>query len=147
VRSAEEELVSDYRDWNQSIIDEFRANGGRVSGPFEGAPLVLLHTTGRRSGVERVNPLMSLSVDGRLFVFASKAGAAVDPDWFTNLVAHSSVTVERGEDSFAAEANVLVGSERDRIYAIQCEQRPQFAEYQAGTKRIIPVVELVSTTQ
>lgn len=135
--------MSDYHDWNVKIIEEFRANEGKVGGQFEGAPLLLLHTTGAKSGLERVSPMMYRDEDGRLFVFASKAGADTDPDWFRNLVKTPVVTVELGTDTFSATAQPLAEDERSRVYARQAEKFPGFAEYQAKTTRAIPVVELV----
>jgi deazaflavin-dependent oxidoreductase (nitroreductase family) len=135
--------MSDINDWNKTIIAEFRANDGRVGGDFEGAPMVLLHTKGAKSGEERVNPMMYLDLDGHIFVFASYAGADTNPDWYHNLVADSAVTVELGSETFDAEAVILEESERQRVYAIQAERNPGFAEYQAKTTRLIPVVELV----
>jgi deazaflavin-dependent oxidoreductase (nitroreductase family) len=130
-------------DWNASIIEEFRANAGVLGGSFENAPVLLLHTTGAKSGLERVNPMMYLNDDGRTFVFASKAGAPTHPDWYHNLVANPGVTVEIGTDTVTANAVVLDEGERARIYAIQAERFPGFAEYQLKTDRTIPVVELV----
>ena len=129
-------------DWNEKIIEEFRANEGRVGGNFEGAPMLLLHTTGARSGTERVNPMMYLELDGRIFVFASKAGAPTNPDWYHNLLAHPEVTVELGTETFEATASPLRGQERDRVYGEQANRYPGFAEYQDKTTRIIPVLEL-----
>jgi deazaflavin-dependent oxidoreductase (nitroreductase family) len=134
--------MTEYQDWNRKIIEEFRANEGRVGGQFEGAPLLLLHTTGAKSGQERVNPMMFLDLEGRRFVFASKAGADTNPDWYHNLVAHPDVTVEIGTDSYAATAAPVAKADRDRIYAEQARRYPGFAEYQANTARVIPVVEL-----
>ncbi|MDA8273795.1 MAG: nitroreductase/quinone reductase family protein [Actinomycetota bacterium] len=134
--------MSDVQDWNARIIDEFRTNEGRVGGQFEGAPLLLLHTTGARSGAERTNPMLYLDLDGHRYVFASKAGADTDPDWYRNLVAHPDVTVEVGTESYAARAVEVVGAERDRIYAEQARRFPGFAEYAAKTSRVIPVVDL-----
>ncbi|HEY6566409.1 MAG TPA: nitroreductase/quinone reductase family protein, partial [Actinomycetota bacterium] len=93
-------------DWNSNIITEFRANDGKVGGPFEGAPLLLLHTTGARSGAERVNPLMYLPDDDRLVVFASKGGAPDNPDWYHNVIANPGVSVEVGDETFDARATV-----------------------------------------
>ena len=132
-------------DWNAQIIEEFRANEGRVGGQFEGAPLLLLHTTGARSGAERVNPMMYLADDGRMFVFASKAGADTHPDWFHNLVKTPQVTVEVGTETFAAVATPLEEDERAAVYAKQAALYPGFAGYAAKTTRVIPVVELVRT--
>jgi len=134
--------VTEINNWNTQIIDEFRANQGRVRGQFEGTPLLLLTTTGAKSGKNRVNPMMYLREDGTIYVFASKAGAPTNPDWFHNLVAHPRVTVELGGETFPADARVLKGSERDRVYARQAELYPGFAEYQEKTTRVIPVVAL-----
>ena len=136
--------MSEVNDWNQRIIEEFRANGGRVGGQFEGAPMLLLHTTGRRSGSERVNPMMYLDLDGHRYVFASKAGADTDPDWYRNLVADPSVTAEVGTEAYAATAVPLQGADRDRVYEEQARRYPGFAEYQEKTSRVIPVVELIA---
>ncbi len=138
--------ADELNDLNAQIIAEFRANGGRVGGRFEGATLLLLHTTGARSGKERVNPLVCMANGDRLLVFASKAGAPTHPDWYHNLVAHPRVTVEVGAETYEATASTLEGEERDRIYAIQAERSPIFAEYQqkAGD-RAIPIVALDRT--
>jgi deazaflavin-dependent oxidoreductase (nitroreductase family) len=129
-------------DWNRTIIDEFRANAGRVGGQFEGAPLLLLHTWGAKTGIERVNPVMYLEEGGRLFVFASKGGAPTNPDWYHNLVANPTVTVELGGKTFPATAKVLDGDERDRVFAEQARRYPGLADYEHKTTRTIPVVEL-----
>jgi deazaflavin-dependent oxidoreductase (nitroreductase family) len=134
--------VSDPNDWNKAVIEEFRANGGVVGGNFEGFPLLLLHTNGAKSNLERINPLVYFERDGRIFVFASKAGADSDPDWYRNLVAHPDVKVELGTESFDAIATSLVGDDREEIYAAQEIARPNFAEYRLKTTRVIPVVEL-----
>ena len=131
-------------DWNSHVIEGFRSNGGKVGGMFEGAPLLLLHTTGARSGQERVNPLMYLDEDGHRYVFASKAGADTAPDWYHNLLANPTVTVEVGTEKYEATAKPLPQAERDRIYAHQASKAPQFAEYEEKTKRVIPVVELTA---
>jgi deazaflavin-dependent oxidoreductase (nitroreductase family) len=130
-------------DWNRQVVAEFRANGGRLGGNFEGAPILLLHTWGRKTGTERLNPMMYLAQDGRMFVFASKAGAPVNPDWYLNLLARPQVTVELGTETFTATAVPVTGPERDTIYAEQARRNPGFAEYQAKTDRVIPVVELI----
>jgi len=130
-------------DWNATVIEEFRANEGIVGGQFQGAPVLLLGTTGARTHAKRVNPMMYLSVEGSIYVFASKAGADTNPDWYHNLVADPVVVVERGTEKYKATASPLSGEERDRIYAIQAERYPGFAEYQENTKRTIPVVELI----
>ena len=129
-------------DWNSKIIAEFRANEGRVGGPFEGAPMVLLTTTGAKSGKRRTSPMMYLREDGRTYVFASKAGADTNPDWYHNLVANPEVTAEIGTQTHQATATPVTGPERDRIYAEQAKRYPGFAEYERKTSRVIPVVEL-----
>jgi len=136
--------MSEVQDWNRKIIEEFRAKAGRVGGQFEGAPILLLHTTGARTGEARVNPMMYLDFDGRRFVFASKAGAYTDPDWYHNLVAHHDVTVEVGTETYAATAVPVTGTDRDHIFLEQARGYPGFAEYQQNTKRVIPVVELIA---
>ena len=134
--------MSEVNDWNAQIIAEFRANDGKVGGQFEGAPVLLLHTTGKRSGIERVNPMMYLDLDGHRYVFASKAGADTHPDWYHNLVADPTVTVEVGTETYTATATSVTGDDRDRIYAEQAGRYPGFAEYAEKTSRVIPVVEL-----
>jgi deazaflavin-dependent oxidoreductase (nitroreductase family) len=129
-------------DWNTNVIAEFRANDGVVGGQFEGAPVLLLRTKGAKSGLERVNPMMYLDLEGTIYVFASKAGADTHPDWFHNLVANEKVIVELGTEEFEATAESVPPEERDRIYAIQAERFPGFAEYEAKTTRVIPVVAL-----
>jgi deazaflavin-dependent oxidoreductase (nitroreductase family) len=130
-------------DWNRKVVAEFRGNEGRVGGPFEGSPVLLLHTWGRKTGTERVNPMMYLAQDGRTFVFASRGGAPVHPDWYLNLRANPEVTVELGTETFPATAVPVTGPERDTIYAEQGRRYPGFAEYQVKTDRVIPVVELI----
>ncbi len=129
-------------DWNDKIISEFRANHGRVGGPFDDAPLLLLHTTGARSGTERVNPMMYQAVDGGLAVFASKAGADRNPDWYHNLRAHPEARIEVGDETLAVTARVLDPSEREPIWEEQKARYPGFADYEAKTDRVIPVVLL-----
>jgi deazaflavin-dependent oxidoreductase (nitroreductase family) len=134
--------MADPNSWNQGIIDEFRANGGKVGGGFAGAPLLLLTTTGAKSGQSRTNPVMYLAEGDRLFVFASKGGAPSNPDWYYNLVANPVARVEVGTDSYDVKAGVVTGVERDRIYAQQAKLYPGFGEYQEKTSRTIPVVAL-----
>jgi len=129
-------------DFNKKVIEEFRANGGIVGGYFTGATLLLLTTTGAKSGRSLTTPLMYQSGDGRLYVFASKAGAPTNPGWYYNLIAHPRVTIEVGNERYEADATVVTGPERDRIYQLQAERAPAFAEYQAKTSRVIPVVAL-----
>lgn len=132
-----------FDEMNRTVIDEFRANGGKAGGIFEGKPLVLLHHIGAKSGTERIAPLVYLPDNGRVYIFASKGGADTNPDWYHNLVANPEVTVEIGTETYPATARVLDGAERDEVYARQVEAEPQFGEYQAKTERVIPVVELV----
>jgi len=134
--------MANTNDWNRQTIEEFRANGGKVGGFWEGKPLLLLTTTGAKSGQRRTTPMMYLADGNRLLVFASKRGAPTHPDWYHNLVAHPEVTVEVGTETYEASAKVLNGEERDRLYARQAELYPQFGEYQAGTTRKIPVIAL-----
>ena len=134
--------MADMNDFNRSIVDEFRANSGKVGGQFEGAPMLLLTTTGAKSGQARTVPVVYLPDGNRYLVFASKAGAPTNPDWYHNLVANPTVSVEVGSDRFDANAVVLTGDERDRFYAKQAELFPGFQEYQENTTRVIPVVAL-----
>jgi deazaflavin-dependent oxidoreductase (nitroreductase family) len=129
-------------DFNQQIIDEFRANGGEVGGPFEGASLLLLHHRGAKSGQERINPLVYLPDGERYLVFASKGGAPTHPAWYHNLLAHPEVTIEVGTETIKARAEEVKGEERDRLYAAQAARLPSFAEYEQKTDRVIPVVAL-----
>lgn len=135
--------MSDVADWNGKIIEEFRANEGKVGGPFTDAPVLLLHTTGAKTGRERVHPMMYLDLDGHRYVFASKAGADTNPDWYWNLVAHPDVSVEVGTERYGATAVPVTGDDRDRIYAEQARRYPGFAEYEQKTSRTIPVIEVV----
>jgi deazaflavin-dependent oxidoreductase (nitroreductase family) len=134
--------TTDMGDFNKNIIEEFRANHGKVGGNFEGAPMVLLTTTGAKSGNKRTTPLVSRPEGDVIYVFASKAGAPTNPDWYYNLLAHPEIEVEFGDDKFNAVATEVKGAERDRIYAAQAEVFPGFADYQKGTDRVIPVMEL-----
>jgi deazaflavin-dependent oxidoreductase (nitroreductase family) len=135
--------MSDPADWNKAIIEEFRANDGKLGGPFEGAPMLLLHTTGARSGKERVNPVMYRDLGGgALAVFASKAGAPDNPDWYHNLRANPEVTAEIGTETRRFRARIAEGEERERIWTKQKQDYPGFAEYEAKTSREIPVVVL-----
>jgi len=129
-------------DFNAKIIDEFRANAGKVGGPFEGAPVLLLHTRGAKSGQERVNPVAYQPVGDALAVFASKGGAPTNPDWFHNLRANPDVKVEVGTDTIDVRARVLEGDERAPIWEKQKQLMPGFAEYEQKTTRQIPVVLL-----
>ncbi|MGD0439243.1 MAG: nitroreductase family deazaflavin-dependent oxidoreductase [Acidimicrobiales bacterium] len=126
-------------NWNQKIIDEFRSTGGNLGGQFAGDPVLLLTTTGAKTGRKHTTPVMYLADGDRLAVFASKAGAATNPDWYHNLLAHPRATVEVGSETFEVDANVADREERDRLYAVQSERYPGFAEYEEETTRVIPV--------
>jgi deazaflavin-dependent oxidoreductase (nitroreductase family) len=130
-------------DWNATVIEEFRSNDGVVGGQFEGAPVLLLHTKGAKSGKERINPMMYLDYEGKRYIFASYAGAPTHPDWYHNLVANPDVTVEAGTETYEATATAVSLAERDRIYPVQAERFGNFAEYETKTTRKIPVVEVV----
>jgi deazaflavin-dependent oxidoreductase (nitroreductase family) len=129
-------------DFNTQVIEEFRANGGKAGGMFEGMPLVLVHNVGAKSGKEYVTPLVYLGEDGKTFIFASKAGADNHPGWFHNLKANPEISIEIGSDTVDVVAVELTGEERDRIYEAQKAKQPQFAEYEEKTDRTIPVIEL-----
>lgn len=133
-------------DWNQGVIAEFRANGGHVGGPFEGAPMVLVHHLGRKSGKEYVTPLVYLPGDGddSFYIFASKAGAPTHPDWYDNLIAAGEATVEVLTSTYRASVTELRGDERDRVFAEQVKRMPGFGEYAQKTEGIreIPVLRL-----
>ncbi len=137
--------MPDPNDFNQGIIAEFRANAGKVGGGFAGAPMVLLTTTGAKSGKRNTTPLVCLEDGGRIVVFASKGGAPTNPAWYHNLRAHPTVTVEFGAETFEAQAEEVLGDERDALYRRQAERFPGFAEYEAKTTRRIPVVALIPT--
>ena len=137
--------MSTPNDFNQQVIAEFRANEGRVGGPFEGAPMVLVHHVGRKSGKEFTSPLVYLPGDnGAVYIFASKGGAPVDPEWYHNLVAAGQATIEVGTDSYPVTVTELSGDERDRVYAEQVSRNPGFGDYEKKTAgiRTIPVLQL-----
>jgi deazaflavin-dependent oxidoreductase (nitroreductase family) len=136
-------LTSQAEQFNQRNIDEFRASHGRVGGNFAGAPLLLLHTVGARSGRRRINPMMYLADGDRYLVFASKAGADTNPGWYWNLRANPDVTIEVGDETIATRATELTGAERDEKYRLQSERYPGFAGYQQQTSRTIPVIALI----
>jgi deazaflavin-dependent oxidoreductase (nitroreductase family) len=129
-------------EFNRAIVEEFRANGGKVGGGFEGAPMVVLHTTGAKSGKERISPLVYQPVGDAWAIFASKGGAPDNPDWFHNVVAHPDAEIEVGTERIAVKARVLEGDEREPIWSKQKELMPGFAEYEQKTDRTIPVVLL-----
>ncbi|WP_344345858.1 nitroreductase/quinone reductase family protein [Kitasatospora putterlickiae] len=131
--------------FNQTVIEEFRANGGRVGGPFEGGDLLLLTTVGVRSGREHTVPLGFVRAEGLLLVVASAAGAAEDPQWYRNLLARPVVRVELGEEAFDAIAVPAEGARRDRLFAAVVRAAPGYGDYQRHTERVLPVVVLEHT--
>jgi deazaflavin-dependent oxidoreductase (nitroreductase family) len=138
--------MTESSDRNSKIIAEFRANEGRVGGPFEGAPMVLVHHRGRKTGRDYITPMMYLpdeAGDNIIFVFASKGGAPTNPDWYYNVTAGAD-SVERGTESYEVTVRELTGAERDRVYAEQARRYPGFADYEQRTAgiRTIPVLEL-----
>jgi deazaflavin-dependent oxidoreductase (nitroreductase family) len=134
--------MTSVHDWNTSIIDEFRANEGKVGGPFEGTTVLLLTHTGRKTGNKRTNPLVYLEDAGRYLIFASKGGAPTHPDWYRNLLVNPVARIEVGTDEFDIEATEVTGDERDRFFQKNAELRPAFAQYQRNTSRTIPVMAL-----
>jgi len=134
--------MNDLNDWDRRIIEEFRANGGNVGGPFAGVPLLLLTTTGAKSGEPRTRPLAYLSEGGHIYIFAGNRGAPTNPNWYHNLVAHPDVTVELGTEKFAARATAVDSMEWDRLGSIQLQKLPGLAELQAKITRKVPVVLL-----
>ena len=134
--------MADANDFNTRIIEEFRANAGVVGGPFEGAPMVLVTTTGAKSGQPRTSPLVYLPDGDRVVIFASKAGAPTNPDWYHNLKANPEVTVEVGADAYRATAVEVTGDDRDALYAAQVARMPGFQTYADSTDRVIPVIAL-----
>src|ERR1700759_3021237 len=138
-------MATSPQDFNAQIIERFRANGGQVGAPFEKMPLLLLHHTGAKSVIERVNPLAFARDGDRYVIFASKAGAPTNPDWYHNLKAHPNVQIEVGTDTIDVVAGEAAGEERDRLFGAQAERSPQFADYQAKTARVIPVIVLTPT--
>jgi deazaflavin-dependent oxidoreductase (nitroreductase family) len=129
-------------NWNQSIIDEFRANQGKVGGTFAGKTLLILHTIGAKSGQERINPVAYVADGDRLVIIASKGGAPTNPDWYYNILAHPLVTVEVGTEQFRAHASIASEPERTRLYDQMVAVMPGFADYRRKTTRIIPVIIL-----
>ena len=135
-------------DWNASVVADFRANGGNVGGHFDGAPIVIVHHVGRKSGTEFLAPVMYLRKDDKtIYVFASAAGALEHPDWYRNLIAAGQGTVEVGTETFPVTVQELTGEERDRVYAVQASRYPGFGEYEVKTAgvRTIPVLALTRT--
>lgn len=139
--------MSESIDWNQRVVAEFRANEGRVGGSFEGAPMILVHHVGRKSGKEYITPLVYLPGEGdddSIYIFASKGGAPTNPDWYGNLIAAGEATVEVGTSTFVVTIAEVAGDERDRIFAEQVKRMPGFGDYAKQTEgiRTIPVLRL-----
>lgn len=134
--------MSTFNDFNQSLVNEYRENGGKVSGMFADTPLLLLTTTGAKSGKPRVSPLIYTTDGDRLAIIASNGGAPTNPDWYHNLVANPVATVEVGTEKFQVRANVAIPADRDRLYAKMVETWPDFAEYEKKITRKIPVFVL-----
>jgi deazaflavin-dependent oxidoreductase (nitroreductase family) len=129
-------------EFNQKVIEEFRTNGGKVGGMFEGAPMLLLTSTGAKSGRQYTTPVVYTRDGDRLVIIASKAGAPTNPAWYHNLVAHPEVTVEVGTERIPMRAVVTEGEERTRLFDAQAALMPNFAEYAKSTSRVIPVIAL-----
>ena len=132
-----------WRRWNEEVIAEFRASGGKVGGQFEGAPMLLLHSVGANSGLERINPMMYLPDGDRMIVIASKAGSPGNPDWYYNLKAHPDITIEVGTQTVKVTAVELEGGEQAVPFAEQARRYPGFQVFQDRTERMIPVLALV----
>ncbi len=132
--------MSDWKTFNDNITAEYRATGGAVTGQFAGVPLLLLTTTGAKSGKQFTTPLVYGSEGDQMFLIASKAGAPSHPDWYHNLVANPAVTIELGAETYEAKATVADPETRDRLYALQAAQMANFAEYAKATTRTIPIV-------
>lgn len=135
-------MMTSVNEMNRQIVAEFRANAGKLGGMFEGAPVLLLHSTGAQRGAERINPAMYQPVGDAWAVFASKAGAPTSPDWYHHLVANPNASIEVESDTIDVTARVTDGDERERIWLKQKQDRPQFAGYEASTTRQIPVIIL-----
>jgi deazaflavin-dependent oxidoreductase (nitroreductase family) len=135
-------MANPVNNYNRQIIEEFRANEGKVGGPFEGATLLLLTHRGAKTGTARTNPLAYIEEEGRYFVFGSKGGASTNPDWYHNLRANPNATIEIGTEKFDVTAEVLTGEERDRVWTRNVRERPTFGEYEKRTSRQIPVIAL-----
>lgn len=134
--------MTDQNAYNRQLIEDFRASRGKAGGPMEGRPLLLLTTTGAKSGQLRTTPMMYIRADDRLLVIASNAGAPAHPDWYRNLLAHPQVSVEVGNETFKAVASVAEGTERQKLWNRIVELYPFFADHQAKITRQIPVIVL-----
>ena len=128
--------------FNKNIVDEFRANGGKVGGPFEGATLLLLHTTGAKSGQPRLAPLAYFTIEGKMIIIGSKAGADTNPDWVHNLRANPGAHIEVGADAYDVTSRELPRAERDELFDKVVAAAPGFGDYQSKTSRVIPLFEL-----
>ncbi len=135
-------MSNQMNNWNQSIIDEFRANSGRVGGRFADRTLLLLHTTGAKTKQERVTPVAYVTDGDRFIIMAAKGGAPTNPHWYYNILANPLVTVEVGPETYQARAEVASGPERTRLYNRMIAVMPGFADYQKNTKRVIPMISL-----
>lgn len=135
----------DFQDFNRNVIEEFRRNGGKVGGQFEGAPMILVHHIGARTGAERVNPMAYFTDGDRMLIVASKGGAPTNPDWYHNLKAHPRTEVEVGTDRFPVGVTELTGDERSAVWERIVAAMPGFGEYQRNTDRTIPVLALTRT--
>jgi deazaflavin-dependent oxidoreductase (nitroreductase family) len=147
-----EEGLSEFNDWNRKVIDEFRTNGGKVGGVFEGSTILLLHSKGAKSQRRRINPLAYVRDGGRFVVIASKGGAPTNPDWYHNIVAYPELTVEVGTETFRVHATIAEEPERTRLYNKMVEMQPAnvsktFDEYRHKVKRKIPVIVLTRMKQ
>ena len=129
-------------DWNRAVIEEFRSHRGKVGGYFEGAPMVLVHHIGARTGVERVSPLVYLPDGDSMVIAATKGGAPTNPDWYHNLKAHPQITIEVGTDTFPVQATEVTGAERDELWRRLVEMRPGFGDYEEKTDRVFPMFRL-----
>jgi deazaflavin-dependent oxidoreductase (nitroreductase family) len=134
--------ADEFNEFNRKLVAEFRENGGKVTGMFAGAPLLILTSKGAKSGETRINPLVHTRDGERYVIIASKGGAPTNPAWYHNVLANPDVTIEVGDEKFPARAKVVEGEERDRLFAAQAALMPNFAEYQQNTTRRIPVVVL-----
>jgi deazaflavin-dependent oxidoreductase (nitroreductase family) len=134
--------ISDFKAFNTNIVDEFRANGGKVGGPFEGMTLLLLTTTGAKSGQPRLSPLAYLTIDGKTVIIGSKGGADTHPDWVHNLRANPRAHIDLGTEDYDVNARELLSAERDDVFAKVVAAAPGFGEYQSKTSRVIPLFEL-----
>ncbi len=134
--------ISDFKAFNTNVVDEFRANGGKVGGPFEGMTLLLLTTTGAKSGQPRLSPLAYLTIDGKIIIIGSKGGADTHPDWVHNLRANSQAHIDLGTEDYDVTARELPAGERDEVFAKVVAVAPGFGDYQEKTSRVIPLFEL-----